>query len=289
MSSADKTILVIGSLHHDIMLDAEHLPRTGETVTGSGWYTKFGGKGGNQAVAAARAGADVRMVSAVGRDAFAQPLINALDTADVDRRWVAEVTDSASGMSVAISNAQGDYGAVIVSGANLHIDSKVLDDEQLWHQTGLLCLQNEVNESLNVAAAHHAKIRSIPVCLNAAPARALPDSLLASLDILVVNEIELAMLSNENVDSLEQIHAAAAKLALQVPTVVVTLGERGVVLQVRDHEPQHIDALQIVVKSTHGAGDVFIGHFCAELIKGTDIKDAVQKANAAAGQHVAGL
>ena len=289
MNSADKIILVIGSLHHDIMLDAEHLPRTGETVTGSGWHTKFGGKGGNQAVAAARASAGVRMVSAVGRDAFARPLLNTLDTADVDRRWVTEITDSASGMSVAISNAQGDYGAVIVSGANLHIDSNVLDDEQLWHQVGLLCLQNEVDESLNVAAANHARVRSIPVCLNAAPARALPDTLFSSLDILVVNEIELAMLCNEDVDSMQEIRAAAAKLALRVPVIVVTLGERGVVLQVRGKDPQHIDALKINVKSTHGAGDVFIGHFCAELIKGTDIEVAVQKANAAAGQHVAGL
>ena len=289
MNSTDKTILVIGSLHHDIMLNAEHLPRTGETVTGSGWYTKFGGKGGNQAVAAARAGAAVRMVSAVGCDAFAKPLLDTLDAADVDRRWIREVAESASGMSVAISNAQGDYGAVIVSGANLHIDLDVLDDEQLWHKVGLLCLQNEVDESLNVAAAHHARARSIPVCMNAAPARVLLDTLVASLDILVVNEIELAMLCNEDVDSLEQIRAAAAKLALRVPVIVVTLGERGVVLQKRGQHPQHIDALKINVKSTHGAGDVFIGQLCAELTKGTDIELAVKTANTAAGQHVAGL
>ena len=211
MNSKDNTILVIGSLHHDIMLDAEHLPQVGETVTGSRWHTKFGGKGGNQAVAAATAGAHVRMVSAVGRDAFAKPLLQALDAAEVDRRWVAEVAEVSSGMSVAISNAQGDYGAVIVSGANLEVDVSELSEESLWEHVGLLCLQNEINEAVNIAAASIARARSIPVCLNAAPARELPDTLLRSIDILVVNEIELAMLSEETVDTMQQIVAGSSK------------------------------------------------------------------------------
>ena len=288
MSLKDNTVLVIGSLHHDIMLDAEHLPQLGETVTGCRWHTKFGGKGGNQAVAAAKAGAHVSMVSAVGCDAFAAPLLQALDTAGVERQWVAEVMEVSSGMSVAISNAQGDYGAVIVSGANLEIDSQLLSDESLWDKVGLLCLQNEISEHINIAAASIAKARSIPVCLNAAPARALPDSLLRNIDILVVNEIELAMLSEETVDTMEQVEAAARKLANRVSTVLVTLGERGVVVQKSDDKAHHVMALDITVESTHGAGDVFIGALCASLIHGNDINDAVTKANNAAGLHVAG-
>lgn len=289
MNDANNAILVIGSLHHDIMLDAEHLPRTGETVAGSRWYTKFGGKGGNQAIAAARAGSCVRMVSAVGRDAFAKPLLETLDTAGVDRRWVTEFADVSSGMSVAISNSDGDYGAVIVSGANLNIDASVLDDDQLWNNIGLLCLQNEISESLNVAAAGLAKSRSIPVCLNAAPARMLPDALLDCVEILVVNEIELSMLCNDDdVSSIENICAAARKLALRVPTVLVTLGDRGVVLQSKDSDTNHIEAMKVSVKSTHGAGDVFIGELCAALTRGKDIEVAVKIANTAAGRHVAG-
>ena len=287
--SHNKTLLVIGSLHHDIMLDAPHLPRTGETVTGSRWHTKFGGKGGNQAVAAAKAGACVRMVSAVGQDAFAQPLLTALDTAGVDRRWVAEFGDVSSGMSVAISDRDGDYGAVIVSGANLKLKAQMLDDEQLWQQVGMLCLQNEIHETFNVAAAKQASQRSIPVCLNAAPARTLPESLIDYIELLVVNEIELAMLCNTPVDTLDQIMDAASSLAKRVPTVLVTLGERGVVVKTKDGSTQHIEAMKVEVISTHGAGDAFIGELCASLLDGRDIGGAVTKANTAAGRHVAGL
>lgn len=288
MKTTDTTVLVIGSLHHDIMLDTPHLPQLGETVTGSSWRTKFGGKGGNQAVAAATAGARVRMVSAVGRDAFAKPLLQALDSAEIDRRWVAEVDGVSSGMSVAISNAQGDYGAVIVSGANLEIEKNLLTEEAVWEHVGLVCLQNEVDEALNIAAASVAKTRSIPVCLNAAPARALPDTLIRNIDILVVNEIELAMLSHEATDTMEQVIAAAETLSSQVPTVVVTLGERGVVVQQSGNKAHHLMALDVTVKSTHGAGDAFIGELAATLIKGANMNDAVDRANKAAGMHVAG-
>ena len=285
----DNALLVIGSLHHDIMLDAPHLPRTGETVAGSRWHTKFGGKGGNQAVAAARSGAAVRMVSAVGQDAFAKPLLSALDAANVDRRWVTEIADIASGMSVAISDSQGDYGAVIVSGANLAIDAHLLSDEKLWEGVGMLCLQNEIDEAINIAAVEHAKQHSIPVCLNAAPARPLADSLISNIDVLVVNEIELAMISNLPVESIEQIMTAASNLAQRVPTVLVTLGERGVVVQTQDGSTQHIEAMKVDVVSTHGAGDVFIGQLCTCLLQDLDIGEAVSKANTTAGRHVAGL
>lgn len=288
MTPTDNTILVIGSLHHDIMLDAEHLPQLGETVTGSRWHTKFGGKGGNQAVAAASAGAQVRMVSAVGCDAFAKPILRALDEAGVDRGWVAEVAGVSSGMSVAISNSEGDYGAVIVSGANLEINGDLLNEDNVWEQVGLLCLQNEIDEAINITAARVARSRSIPTCLNAAPARTLPDTLLRSIDILVVNEIELAMLSEETVDTMEQIVAAARKLAYRVPTVLVTLGDRGVVVQESNQQARHVMALDITVNSTHGAGDAFIGELCASLIHGADMTSAVTRANKAAGLHVAG-
>ena len=120
--SSKPVVVVVGSLHYDIMVDAPERPRKGETVTGYAWRPKFGGKGGNQAVAAAKAGAEVRMAGAVGTDEFGRFLLDALAAGGVDASRVARAPAAGSGMSVAISDSSGDYGAVIVSGANLLVD-----------------------------------------------------------------------------------------------------------------------------------------------------------------------
>jgi ribokinase len=112
-------VVVVGSLHYDILVDAPDRPRKGETVTGRSWAPKFGGKGGNQAAAARRQGAPTAMVGAVGKDSFGAALLEGLDRAKVDRSAVAILDGVGSGMSVAIFDDGGDYGAVIVSGANL--------------------------------------------------------------------------------------------------------------------------------------------------------------------------
>ncbi len=116
MTTALPTVIVLGSLHYDIMMDAPDRPRKGETVTGRSWRPKCGGKGGNQAVAAAHQGARSRMLGAIGRDAFGDTLLANLDKAGVDRTGVAVLEGAASGLSVAIFDDEGDYGAVIVSG-----------------------------------------------------------------------------------------------------------------------------------------------------------------------------
>src|SRR5215211_1778207 len=167
-------VVVVGSLHYDIMVDAPDRPRKGETVTGYSWRPKFGGKGGNQAVAAAKAGADVRMAGAGG----------------VDASRVARLPGAGSGMSVAISDAGGDYGAVIVSGANLLVDPAALAEPGLWQGARALILQNELPDAINISAARAARTAGATVCLNAAPYRPLPGELAALIDVLVVNAIE---------------------------------------------------------------------------------------------------
>src|SRR5437868_996330 len=127
MTASDKPIIVVvGSLHFDIMVDAPDRPRKGETVTGFAWRPKFGGKGGNQAVAAAKAGAEIRMVGAVGDDDFGRFIVEKLSASGIDASRVQRLSNVGSGMSVAISDQDGDYGAVIVSGANLLADSAAL-------------------------------------------------------------------------------------------------------------------------------------------------------------------
>ena len=135
------------------------MPRKDETAIGSHWYPKFGGKGGNQAVAVARAGAVSRMVGAVGDDDFGVFLRQALAAAGVEHTHVALIPGTGSGMSVAIQDGAGDYAATIVSGANLRIDPASLGDPAIWVDVGLLVLQNEVPEAVNIAAARAARVR----------------------------------------------------------------------------------------------------------------------------------
>jgi ribokinase len=204
-------IVVVGSLHYDIMVDAPDRPRKGETVAGHAWRPKFGGKGGNQAIAAARAGARVRMAGAVGDDEFGRFLLERLAAGSVDRDHVATLPGTGSGMSVAISDAGGDYGAVIVSGANLSIDPQAVADAGLWRDARALILQNEVPEAVNVSAARAAKATEAIVCLNAAPVRAMSSELASLVDVLVVNAVEAEDMCGIAVDDLPSALAAGRR------------------------------------------------------------------------------
>ena len=147
------TVLTVGSLHYDIMVETDHLPQRDETAVGTRWYPKFGGKGGNQAVSAAKAGATSRILGAVGDDDFGRFLRAALRAGQVDDRFVSVLTGTGSGISVALQDSAGDYAATIVSGANLLISHDALTDPALWEGVGVLVLQNEVTADLNLAAA----------------------------------------------------------------------------------------------------------------------------------------
>ncbi len=210
-------IVVAGSLHYDIMLDAHHRPEKGETVMGSGCTYKFGGKGGNQAISAARAGAAVAFIGAVGADAQGQFLLQTLRDAGVDTGSVVEISGIPSGMSVAISDADGDYGAVVVSNANQCIPAGLFQQKSVWQDAGMLVLQNEVPETINLCAAMEAKKRDIPVCINAAPARELSSELENCISLLVVNGVEARDMSGITVSDLSSALRAAELLARRFP------------------------------------------------------------------------
>ncbi|RWM07631.1 MAG: ribokinase [Mesorhizobium sp.] len=279
-------VVAVGSLHYDIMVDAPDRPRKGETVTGFGWRPKFGGKGGNQAVAAAKAGADVRMVGAVGDDDFGRFLLANLTAAGVDASRIGRVEGHGSGMSVAISDSSGDYGAVIVSGANTALDPGSLDDPPIWQDAGILILQNEMPEAVNLAAAKAAKRAGVPVCLNAAPHRSLTDEFVALVDIMMVNAIEAEQFCGCPVGDIVSAVGAARLLSSRFATVVVTVGADGVVGLQRGHEPVVVPAIPVRLISTHGAGDVFAGTFAAAFAGGRPFAACLDLANQAAARHV---
>jgi ribokinase len=280
------TVLVVGSLHYDIMVEADHLPRRDETAIGRRWYPKFGGKGGNQAVAVARAGARCRMFGAVGADDFGAFLRNALRAGGVDDAFVATLPGVGSGMSVALLDAAGDYAATIVSGANLQADAAALQDPALWKDVGLLILQNEVAEGLNLAAADAARTRGIRTLLNAAPARELSDALVPLVDILVVNAVEAEMMGAGSVSSLTSAAAAARRLSDRFGTVIVTAGSKGLAAVTAQAEVVELPAEKVQAVSSHGAGDAFIGALGAALVRGAPLREALQQASHAAALHV---
>lgn len=285
-SRSTKAIVVVGSLHYDIMVKAPHRPKDGETVTGSSWFPKFGGKGGNQAVAVAGAGIETRMLGAVGDDNFADFLLDRLTAFGVATNHIARIARVGSGMSVATIDTTGEYGAVIVSGANLHIDPKALSEDSLWSDAAILILQNEVPDAINIEAATQARLRGVTVCLNAAPARPLPQRLSPLIDILIVNALEAEALGSLPVDDLDAALEAAKLLATSFATVIVTAGGDGVAMATRNGVAGTWPAIEVEVQSTHGAGDCFVGTLCAAMASGEPLSVAIDIANQTAAAHV---
>lgn len=281
-------VIVCGSLHLDILLYAPRLPRPDETVAGERWAQACGGKGGNQAAMAARAGARTAMIGRVGDDDFGKSLRRHLIESGVDGRAVGVDQKAGSGISAAILQEDGEYGAVIVSGANLNIDASGLDGQ--WRGLGaarVLVLQNEVPEAVNIAAAKAAHASGAQVILNAAPARAMTPDLLEFVDILVVNRVEAAMLSGAEVESRASALAALPELGASSRAVIVTLGAEGLVAQAAGEAPFEIAAKPVKAVSTHGAGDCFVGALAARLAKGDTLREAAEFANSKAAEVVA--
>jgi ribokinase len=278
-------VVVVGSLHYDIMVDAPDRPRKGETVAGLSWSPKFGGKGGNQALAAEGQGVPTAMVGAVGGDDFGAALLAGLDHGGVDRSAVAALSGVRSGMSVAIFDAEGDYGAVIVSGANLAISATQAGDE-LLRTAKVLILQNEIPEEVNEDVARRARAFGVKTVLNAAPARAFETALPGYVDILVVNAIEAEMLGSAPVNSLADAEEAAEHLTSRFGAVVVTAGGDGVAFQDEAGAKVSLPGVPVKVHSTHGAGDMFVGTLAARLAMGNDVRTALSVANQQAAKLV---
>ena len=287
MDAPSFDVIVCGSLHLDIMLFAPTLPRPDETVVGSRWERRCGGKGGNQAVMAARAGARTAMIGRVGADEFGERLRENLLDAGVDAGAVSVDPAAGSGMSAAIVREDGEYGAVIVSGANLRIEPSAAARQ--WEDLGgakALILQNEIPESVNVAAALAARATGALVVLNAAPARGISPALLDLVDVLVVNRIEAEMLGAGAVGDVPSAIGALAALKDLRRSVIVTLGGDGLAVRSGDAAPEAIAPRRVKVISSHGAGDCFVGALAAALARGASLMEAAGFANAAAAAHV---
>lgn len=294
MSDHLAKVVVVGALHHDIVVQAERQPLKGETLMGSAWSPKFGGKGGNQAVAAKNAGAEVSMIGAVGSDDFGTTLLAGLEDAGIDTGEIARLNDVGSGMSVAILDAEGDYAAVVVSGVNRLIKPETVAASVLWRDASAVILQNEIPEAVNQAAFKAARANGATVIWNAAPARADTLGLMAATDVLIVNAIEAGQMrgqlkNRQTVTSLAEAADVARTLkANGAAAAIVTMGAAGVAAIGPDGEIQKIPGVPVEATSAHGAGDVFTGVIATALALGLPFPDAIQTANHAAAAHVSG-
>ncbi len=275
-------LLVAGSLHLDVMVEASHIPRVDETVAGTAVRYAFGGKGGNQALAAVRMGAKVDMAGMVGTDDFSRDLLAALDKGRVGRTQVLPV-EGPSGMSVALSLPDGSYGAVIVSGANLKFRPERVAFPK---DCTALLLQNEIPEAVNLYLARRAGSMRIKVIVNAAPMRAMPPELMRLADLLVVNRGEAADLLGVSEQDLDPVAAAVALGKHGPGSVVVTLGAEGVA-QWSGTSATRSSGFAVAARASHGAGDAFIGALAAEWARGATFEAAVRFGQAAAALTVA--
>ena len=275
-------IVVFGSINVDLVFRVEALPAPGETVLTDAYAVHPGGKGANQAVAAARAGGTVAMVGSVGPDGFGERAREALAAAGVDVRFLT-LSERATGCAAIGVDGQGRNAITVASGANLDAAHDSVPDEFLGSGT-IVLLQNEVRVEQNLLLARRAAARGARVVLNAAPARPLRTKEWSGLlHTLVMNEAELAdLLGPER--SAEPPHAASRLAQRLGATVIATLGEAGAIATTAAGGGWRIGALALErAVDTTAAGDCFVGVYGQGLAAGLDAPAALRRAGVAAG------
>jgi ribokinase len=276
-------IVVVGSLNMDLVARAARLPRPGETVAGTDFTTVPGGKGANQAVAAARLGALTALVGCIGDDAFGQRLRRGLIDDRIDCSRLRTVEACSSGVALIVVEPAGQNQIVVVPASNGRLSPADVDAaEPLIATAKILLLQLETPLETVLHAARRVRGLGKQVVLNPAPARELPAELLSLVDVLIPNEIEAAVLTGLPVATPGEAQLAGERLRqLGVGTVLVTLGAQGVV-SVGADSASHSPARPAKAVDTTAAGDTFIGGFCAALVRGLSLESAVDYGQAAA-------
>jgi len=262
----------------DLVVRVPRHPQIGETILGGSFATFPGGKGANQAVAAARLGAEVKMIGRVGKDAFGEALLETVARDGVDTSFLFRDPDAASGVALITVDEAGRNTIVVAAGANARLTADdVVSAEAAFRGASVLVMQLEiplpvVEKSIRLARKHDLKI-----ILNPAPAQSLPDGLLSSVDYLIPNQNELALLAgNEN-----SLDSSVQALQMRGATcLIVTLGEQGV-LVARGSERRHIPAYKVTAVDTVAAGDAFVGAFAVAIAEGYSLLEAAEWGNAA--------
>ncbi|WP_411085588.1 ribokinase [Streptomyces sp. 061-3] len=269
-------IAVLGSTNMDLVAYVARAPERGETVTGREFRTIPGGKGANQAVAAARAGGDVLMIGAVGDDAYGARLRAELEHAGVETDLL-HTAEGPSGTAHIVVDDTGGNAIVVIPGANGTVHTLGPGEMAAIAEADLLLLQLELPLSAVVEGARMAHAQGVRTILTPSPVQPLPDELFDTVDLLIPNEHEAAALSGKT-----EPHAAAEILLRHVPEVVITLGSKGCLYAARGSETVHFPAPEVTAVDTTGAGDTFVGALAVALGEGRAVPEALTWASTAA-------
>jgi len=272
-------IVVIGSINRDLVINTNRMPKIGETISGTGFAVNCGGKGVNQAVAAARLGGKVTFIGAAGKDENGNISIENLNKNGIDTACVAR-TDTNTGVAV-ITVCNGDNSIILDSGANNLVSKELINrNKDVILGADVVIMQPEIPIQTVTYAATMAHAAGVKVILNPAPMAPLPPELLNNIDVVILNETEAEFITKIFPDTEQKRHKCVNILKERgVETVVLTLGSEGSVYTV-GNDIKHQEAYKTEVVDTTAAGDTFIGAFCMKMKDG--IESAVKYATAAA-------
>lgn len=284
--SVDPKICVVGSSNIDLISRVPRLPKLGETIVGHSFHMGFGGKGANQAVMAARLGAQVTMVTKVGRDVFGEGTRRNYQEQGIATTYVMD-DERFSGVAPIFVDDSAQNFIVIIPGANLGLSpADARGAASVIKSADALICQLEVPVETTLEAFRVAKAKGVRTILNPAPAAPLPDELLRLTDLCVPNETEAEALTGQAVTTVTDAEAAAQALLKRGPrTVIITLGDRGSLL-VEDRIVELIPPVRVAAVDPTGAGDAYIGSLAVFLAEGLPMRDAVRRANAVAALSV---
>jgi len=283
-------IVVVGSSNTDMIVKLPHLPKPGETVSGGAFSTAAGGKGANQAVAAARAGAEVGLVAHVGEDSFGEQAIAGFVGDGIDVGHVTRDSAAPSGVALIFVDDKGENCIAVAPGANATLTPEDVEaTQELITGADVMVMQLETPVETVERAAAIAREHGVRVILNPAPARPLSDEILSKVSILTPNESEAELLTGIQVsDDQGAEEAAKALVARGVETVILTLGSRGAFV-FESGSGEMVPGFVVKAVDTTAAGDVFNGSLAVGLAEGKPLTQAVRFANAAAALSVTKL
>jgi ribokinase len=282
-----KKIVVVGSCNTDMVIKADRLPVPGETILGGTFFMNPGGKGANQAVAAARMGGVVTLISKTGNDVFGKQSVMLYNSESIKTDFIFSDPKHPSGVAMITVDSNGENCIVVASGANAFLSPADMNKARAEIESSdLILMQLEIPIETVEYVAEMASKKEIKVILNPAPAQALSEQLLKNLYIIIPNKSEAEILSGIKVTDVKSARKAAAIISAKgVDIVVITLGSQGALI--KEHDEYHfVEAYKVETIDTTAAGDTFCGSVCVGLSEGKSILDSVKMAARAAALTV---